>query len=57
MVSKYGQTMLGGPHDQMIIDDVASRWQVNESDGRHPGIRSAQLTRIAHRFFPGRQAT
>lgn len=36
MVSRYGQTVLGGRHDQMTVDDVAAQWRVFRSDGVTP---------------------
>ncbi|RPI22063.1 MAG: PAS domain S-box protein [Acidobacteria bacterium] len=36
MVSRYGQELLGGRHDQMTVPNVAARWKVYESDGITP---------------------
>ncbi len=36
MVSKFGQALLGRQHVHMTIEDVASRWQVYQSDGVTP---------------------
>ncbi len=36
MVSRHGQEMLGGPHDQMTAEQVAGEWKVYDQDGVTP---------------------
>jgi PAS domain S-box-containing protein len=36
MVSRYGQALLGGPHEGLTAEEVVSQWRVYEKDGRHP---------------------
>ncbi len=36
MVSRYGEEILGGPHDGQEAGEVAGRWKVFQKDGRTP---------------------